>query len=199
MSDRPIIFSAPMVRALLNGRKNMTRRLAWQAPRVAIQVGGGPVEPILVEALWQRVKPGDRLWVRENLKWSEFKNGWLYSSDEDEVTLDSDSPKLPEMVSWAHHRERDYCPSIHMPRWASRLTLTVAATKIERLQIISHKDAVAEGCEETRNRHGDRFTARYHFKKLWGSLHGTSAWAANPEVVAFAFSVSRHNIDRTPT
>lgn len=128
MTDIPIIFSAPMVRALLAGRKTMTRRLAWREGRLSTISEG-----MDIPSPWQKVRPGDRLWVRENMKWSEFKDCWLYSADEAEVSLDADDPRIAKMIGWAHHREQDYCPSIHMPRWASRLTLIVTAAKIGHL------------------------------------------------------------------
>jgi hypothetical protein len=107
-------------------------------------------------------------------------------------------------------------PAIHMPRWASRLTLLVTATKIERLQDISYADAIAEGVEwesadppfyyvpgimphsltavgveEPGGRHAERCYA-----KLWNHLHGPGSWEANPEVVAITFKPVLQNIDR---
>ena len=155
MTDRPIIFSGPMVRALLDGHKTMTRRLAWRECRPGER---GGVREHLPSPL-QRVRPGDRLWVRE-------------------------------------------APAIHMPRWASRLTLVVTAMRIERLQEITAQDCIAEGCEisgmmadpET----GDpipRDDFWRPFSDLWCSLHGKDSWDANPECIVLSFSVHKANID----
>lgn len=104
---------------------------------------------------------------------------------------------LPAWKPWA--------PSIHMPRWASRLTLIVTGAKIERLNDISEDDARAEGCPLDQD--GNSYDppparadcrqdyARYSFRNLWASLHGAASWDANPWVVALAFKVIKANID----
>ena len=84
-----------------------------------------------------------------------------------------------------------------MPRWASRLTLTVTATKIERLQEISEDDARAEGVEAT------QFWREEHppsicFSVLWNSLHGAGAWDTNPSLVCLSFDVAKANIGAKP-
>lgn len=100
-------------------------------------------------------------------------------------------------------------PSIHMPRWASRLTLTVTDVRVERLQDISEADAIAEGCPVSTmpgtighplcpvgfNEMG---TPIYWFRELWNSINGPDAWDANPWVVALTFDVARRNIDAVP-
>jgi hypothetical protein len=93
-----------------------------------------------------------------------------------------------------------------MPRWASRITLEVIGTKLERLQSISADDIVAEGAKESFDseraairgpfaRDAWEEKAQYAFEALWESLHGVGAWDANPEVVAISFKVERRNID----
>lgn len=175
--DRPIIFSAPMVRALLDGRKTMTRRKAWkkEGERGFVQWGEGP-------SPWQRVQPGDRLWVRE-----------ACMSDPDRFTIyraDWERYNVCDTMRWR--------PSIHMPRWASRLTLTVTAVRVERLQEISCADAIAEGIAPAANSQTidcDTPDPRDEFHALWDRLHGEGAWDANPEVVAITFAVRKGNID----
>lgn len=198
MSDIPIIFSAPMVRALLEGRKTMTRRLATRS-YVPRRFKNADVHAIEIASPWQRVKPGDRLWVREGLLRSP-EHHWRYAADGTVIILLRTDPRVSAMIAWAHHKEGDNAPSIHMPRWASRLTLIVVATKIERLQKISDADAVAEGCAGTLGPNPDfpdewDPSPQEEFRELWGSLHGVDSWDANPEVVALTFTVHKTNID----
>jgi hypothetical protein len=221
--DIPIIFSAPMIRALLDGRKTQTRRLAWRRdPRWgdAKPIVGSEAEYMLPRP-WQRVKAGDRLWVRESL--SQYgSEGWHYSADKKAVTLMHGHPSVTAMIAWAHHQERNSAPSIHMPRWASRLTLVVTATKIERVREISNDDAEAEGIEselweqavgyrnyETKDGWFCTWPGvgiyvkpdqirRLSFCSLWKSLHGVTSWDSNPEVVALTFVVHKQNIDTMP-
>lgn len=193
MTPRPIIFSAPMVRALIDGRKTMTRRLAWKvADRQPDIIAGGSHARMSAivrrSSPWQRVRPGDRLWTRET-----WKPHALYAH-----TKPRDIP--PSTVFY--RADDQYAPSntkwvspIHMPRWASRLTLVVTATKIERLQAISEADAKAEGVERPVLLHWPTSPFRSAFRGLWDELHGEDAWANNPEVVAISFRVIRANID----
>lgn len=201
--DIPIIFSKPMVCALLDGRKTMTRRLAHREFRdsdqrsrmVRYQVEGhnyiGNVVCRKPPSPWQKVEPGDRLWVREC--WA----GYIEKMDG------------TTGVPWAHYRATDendflpgmkWKPSIHMPRWASRLTLVVTSTKIERLHDISEADAKAEGWTprpevSAADPEVHRDAARDWFSDLWTDLHGVESWRSNPEVVALSFNVVRQNID----
>lgn len=201
MRDIPIIFSAPMIQALLAGRKTMTRRLAWgdEKKGALVKIGCRP-------SPWQRVRIGDRLWVRESyaqnddqLSDDRTSTSIVYAADGAGRALDNGSPK-----PWR--------PSIHMPRAASRLTLVVTGTKIERLQEISDQECKLEGieCAIHALRYGEHryriyglksaFTSypRKSFESLWCSLHGAESWAANPEVVAISFTVHRCNIDALP-
>lgn len=183
MTDHPVIFSAPMILALLQGRKTQTRRLAmWRTVR-------GRAFP----SPWQAVKPGARLWVRE--AWCETEPGW--------ATFRADHADGGEALKWR--------PAIHMPRWASRLTLTVTAVKVERLQAISEADAEAEGVDgiviPTGHHHvdvviGNKVVGGWHaprrrdvYETLWEHLNGLGSWASNPEVVVLSFTVEKRNID----
>lgn len=186
MRDIPIIFSAPMVIALLDGRKTMTRRLKFGKPRP------GRDKPL---SNWVKVKPGDRLWVRENL--TCVGDGiWRYAAGD---MLQCPLIYRQKLVDWSRKETRGIVPSIHMPRWASRLTLTVTATKIEPVASISEDDARAEGWKRRDDLSSDpevhRDAARDWFSDLWDSLHGVESWRANPEVVAMTFTVKKSNID----
>lgn len=195
--DIPIIFSAPMVRALLDGRKTMTRRLAISAK---VRDNWGMRTLVTNPSPWQKVQPGDRLWVREN--WCRFPENApdgmgacdYYMADRKGSRLEAEVMKR-NGVKWI--------PSIHMPRDVSRLTLVVTATKIERLVQISEADAEAEGAARD---HSVKWAAgdpgcvqdvyRRNFAALWRSLHGEQSWDANPEVVAISFTVHQCNIDQ---
>jgi len=204
MTDIPVLFSAPMVRALLEGRKTMTRRLAWDIARIGPEFPGKP-------SRWQRVKPGDRLWVRESLDLRGDRPDlpiWQASYRADGAPLDLSVPaNLAFAEGKADQRRGRFINSIHMPRSFSRLTLIVDAVKIERLQDISEDDAKAEGCGLYVPGHGfievndlsEGFSNYLDpiggFQNIWTDLHGSESWNANPEVVAISFRVIKSNID----
>ena len=193
MTDRPVIFSAPMILALLGGRKTQTRRLAWRAPARScpgVECEHGfdacPRCDAPRASPWQRVKPGDRLWTREN---------WYAARGADSVKPREMTPDwgvaYAATYSYAetglHGKTR---PAIHMPRWASRITLTVTEVRRQRLWEISDHDARAEGT------HGYRQLEGYPaFRAIWSDLHGAENWDANPGIVALTFTVERRNID----
>lgn len=210
MADIPIIFSGAMVRALLDGRKTMTRRLAWSDWRTCKKCNGGGncpycegVGEIRAPANWRKVRPGDRLWVREKIHVrpiASAMHAYSYADEEDPNMLGGwkkvrllphdHKVKRPERAVWR--------PSIHMPREFSRLTLIVTSTKVERLQDISEDDAQAEGVERAIAGNGPSgviTTYRTGFVYTWGVLHGTDSWLTNPKVVALTFTVHKQNID----
>jgi hypothetical protein len=196
MTDRPILFSAQRILALLDGRKTQTRRPAWRM-NCTNRVAWSPT-------IWQKAQPGDRLWVRECFSFSTIGEDPWYWADGNPDNGDFCRPK----------------PSIHMPRWASRLTLVVTDVRRQRLQDISDADVVAEGItaeevivdvrcyggppvEITATRYfydgcdveGFEFAVDA-YAGLWDHLHGAGAWEANPEVVALSFQVEKINIDQ---
>jgi hypothetical protein len=211
MTDRPIIFSAPMVRALIDGRKTQTRRVLKLDPapveydgmwmwKSGIRWGAvsNPTYPPLPYAT------GDRLWVREVCAtWalSDYRSA-VYRADETDTEWDNVKHDA-RTGAWKLRSP------IHMPRWASRLTLTVTDVRVQRLQEISEADAKAEGVEHDAESQGwwgcaangvggatPRFsTAELAFRDLWNSIHGPDAWDANPWVAAVTFTVERRNID----
>lgn len=206
MVDRPIIFSAPMIRALLDGRKTMTRRLAWKLRACTDEHGEDAHR--MVPSPWQRVTPGDRLWVREAHRYATGQVGdraavVRYAADNDCLAVTMLEPEATGPRGF-NGRLR---PSIHMPRWASRLTLHVEAVRIERLQDISVDDAIAEGIAGNPVQEGTWLSypsgssaagwadPRESFRSLWTHLHGPGAWDRNPEAVALTFRVEKRNID----
>ena len=185
MKERPIIFSAAMVRAILDERKTMTRRLAWRSSANADPTMGDINKP----TIWQRAEPGDRLWVREaHYVWSAgYKDGSGRN-----ISYRATEPEAP--TTWT--------PSIHMPRWASRITLEVTVVRVERLQDISRTDCIAEGpyvADQPSQIDGGTMvwpdpnkpwlmsTPRAWYRELWGALHGSDSWDANPEVAVINF------------
>ncbi len=215
-------FSGPMIRALLDDLKTNTRRLAWGKP-VGLDIDdeeaaelsrkgwkiSGPDDtehrigwqPSRWQRIHREVQSGRRviLWVRENFAtpFARTKNdpGAIYAADADDYL-----GPLRGLHRWGAKEKGKWTPFIHMPRYVSRLTLEVTASKIERLQAISNEDARAEGvdywpdCERARR---DPFPAQ-RFRDLWASLHGMESWDANPEVVALSFKVIKQNIDSLP-
>lgn len=145
MADRPIIFSAPTIRALLDGRKSQTRRRIDKPKRLSGQnifdgtwTDGYVMDP--GNASWRaHCTPyalGDRLWVREGFSTEMLAEGeCIYRA-----TVDDDTDYYPTEIAEIRWRS-----PIHMPRWASRLTLIVTDVRVQRLQEISEADAVAEG------------------------------------------------------
>lgn len=183
MTDRPIIFSAPMIQALLANRKTMTRRYAWRT--------SGQDDAENFPTVWQSARPGDRLWVRESLqRYERAPPTAQYVADITGVPAPLGHMRHPNGAAlWQWYKNR--IPSIHMPRWASRLTLVVTATRIEPLREISDEDAVAEGVLARDAAHPAEGQHRRRFEELWKTLHGEESWDANPEVVVVSFRTEK--------
>lgn len=192
MKARPILFSAPMVRALLDGRKSQTRRVIKPQPVIDGGWEGPPdwalfwkenedgCTPEEMARLCPYGKPRDLLWVRETWAPSvEPENhahariGFTYRADWD---CDDDT----------HLRDFRWKPSLHMPRIASRLTLEITDVRVERLQDISDADKAAEG--GTRDK---------PFGTVWRAINTAPdiRWDDNPWVWVLEFKVHRCNVD----
>ncbi|MBV7408709.1 hypothetical protein [Maritimibacter sp. DP1N21-5] len=196
---KPILFSAPMVRALLDGRKTQTRRVLKPQPYGDVihygweQDAGARWTDQSFDSYRLPFWVGDLLWVREAHKLidrhCDYRADWPEGSQ--------------GHFSWR--------PSIHMPRWASRLTLRVTDVRVQRLQEISEADAVAEGVAHDQDRSrgnciawrdyldrgGKCATGTASFRSLWDSLNAGRGygWDANPWVAAYTFEVIRENVD----
>lgn len=198
MADRPIIFSGPMVRALLDGRKTQTRRVLKPQP-IGVKAAwcySAKVWNILPESPrcsvdWAppRYARGDRLYVRETH--ALVPSSAYRCSPGVPYAVNDEDPYQACVYREGWERSQPgtgWRSSILMPRWASRLTLTVTDVRVQRLQEITEADAVAEGvCDH------DPVCG---YSELWDILHGPEAWDENPWVVALTFTVQHGNIDQ---
>ena len=190
MTDRPIMFSASMVRALQQGWKTQTRRFST-----------GPQG---------RVQPGDRMWVRETFALGKGYDGV--------PPTDVHVKDQPYIRRW-YRADADFNaqsgrgkmrPAIHMPRAFSRITLLVKEARFEHLQDITNDDAQAEGIEPyaiyggravSWKSVGGQFDGltwtdpRQCFRDLWASINGEGSWDQNPRLVVITFNVVQANID----
>lgn len=227
MADKPILFSGPMVRALLAGAKTQTRRIltAWTDEPPAYAGAGFVIalDENEREYRWPRTHAvGDRLYVRESWNWTHVKDlapGETMGRTVEECCEANGGFACPvgDGIVYAatnvhEHPEfgkARWKPSIHMPRYASRLTLTVTDVRVERLQDCSEVDALAEGVERFirpsdglslyRDYGHEKFPhidATGSYRSLWDSINGPGSWDANPWVAAYNFTVERGNIDQ---
>ncbi|MFW5198002.1 hypothetical protein ACOAM1_30235, partial [Pseudomonas aeruginosa] len=214
MKERPILFTGPMVRAILEGRKTVTRRVMKYQPHEDASVTVGNYNITVVDrhgeqqpgpeafgAWWSdgergcicpHGQPGDRLWVRE---------AWAADAQVDAIAPRDLSQGEPiwypadfsvrqtgcSMISKGRGR-----PSIHMPRWASRILLEITAVRVERLHDITEDQAEEEGVERPENitnvdvwdgAERELFNAmnqpRARFRRLWSDINGSESWDAN--------------------
>lgn len=170
MTDRPILFSAPMIRAILDGRKTQTRRIvkpqpaphetwdwSWPVLRPGVTPGTricwrNDVQPNLYPYCPHGHR-GDRLWVRETVQAFANADGTdriRYLADGAEAGHENTREGAERWMDLYHYRKQKSAkvPAIRMPRWASRITLEITEVRVERLQAISEADALAEGIIE---------------------------------------------------
>ncbi|HFT3212736.1 TPA: hypothetical protein ACHV3X_000636 [Klebsiella variicola] len=196
ISERGMIFNAEMVRALLDGRKTQTRRpIKWKQTRFT-EIGereDGSKWPWSEDAehacdFWHPCPfgaVGDRIWVREAFR--------VHSRATDVATL---AYKASERNSWTEQTRRvpvavcnkpatpeKWTPSLHMPRWASRILLEITGVRVERLRSMSQDDARAEGVIAA----SGPMEAGLAFRELWDSIYGEESWKANPWVWVIEF------------
>ncbi|EKN4803127.1 morphogenetic protein [Yersinia enterocolitica] len=199
MNEKPILFNAEMVNAILSGRKTQTRRIikvqpqvteqrlrelgAWQDGFNLSQQVNAAFQAGFIDVSCPLGKPGDQLWVRET--WNKHGGLLTYRADHDWIEEMRKATVCP--AKWV--------PSIHMPRWASRINLLITGVRVERLRDISQEDAQAEGMELTGWRptysdpdSGGEYETPYdNFAELWTSIYGEESWQANPCVWVIEF------------
>ncbi|MQV04125.1 hypothetical protein [Sinorhizobium meliloti] len=203
MTDRPILFSAPMVRALLDGRKTQTRRLCKDQPPPGVTIIRKTIRPFGKEpyhAFERRTKfgnfggevpvkisRGDRLWVKEtHARVGDNGDDHMACPDLTRLVYYRADDVQPELSRWR--------PSIFMRRQDSRLTLLVTDVRVERLQDISIGDALAEGWPGAVE--ANKMPATKWYRHLWDEINGAGSWDANPWVAAYTFTVIKQNIDQ---
>lgn len=213
MSERPILFSSEMVRAILDGSKSATRRIIkpqpvtdgkawacyWEHANHDGQYGPSawgldekPCDSMLGHCPYGEVM--ERLWVRETFAETEGDGGPVVmykaggylmngaTGDKRDGTwkeevFPGDAGKIYPPDKWK--------PSIFMPRWASRLLLEITGVRVERLQEMSHKDALEEGVTYDVSKPDGSPLSR--FQKLWESINGKGSWSANHWVWVVSF------------
>ena len=204
MKEHPILFSAPMVRAILTGQKTQTRRVVKPQPAYVCSDWTFDAEPgdVVMYHWWPyrlresrgrnkraageltpvRIKcpygqPGDMLWVRETWRLWDSKADSVIKGCLKEYDLDYLKTCYVEYRATTDHDEGPWRPSIYLPRWASRLILHVKDVRVERLQDISYEDAQAEGVDPSR------------FAELWNTINAKRGfgWENNPWVWVVTF------------
>lgn len=216
MRESPILFSAPMVRAILDGRKTVARRIMKPQPTWGSHPKGngsmycaewkgrllgldGAREWLLAQCPYG--KPGQRLWVKETHRPRVVHSHGMDACDcadveveyqaDGEIRFYSDGYIDDHSSGWCLPKAAqrgNFVPSIHMPRWASRITLEVTGVRVERLQAIDRAGALAEGIIDLSTPTHTAFgvpgaSLAQHpvraFELLWESLNGAGSWDAN--------------------
>ena len=207
MKERPILFSAPMVRAILAGTKTQTRRVVKQqitpladgsnwhqfdhrGSNYCMNLRNGTVSqwsPLLQFCPYGQ--PGDRLWVRETFcpiyPQDPHYNGGR-PIEYDYAATYKHGHRLGDLIG----EKKKWSPSIHMPRSASRITLEITRVRVERLQNISGADAIAEGLSQTEGGAwlpGLCDYPEWAYRELWKQINGAGSWDANPWVWVVEF------------
>lgn len=224
MKERPILFSAPMVRALLDGSKTQTRRVAGlevinaEPDRYEFRgITSGPgvthfafhdrESGAQVLVLCRYGKPGDRLWVRETFYCDDYSYPNRVSVschwrevDGQRIPIPIEEQRADMLEAMFYRADGDpefecpegpiqWRPSIHMPRWVSRINLEITGMRVERLQDISDADCIGEGIEKTSqgfwSLYGQAdvdgtYSPRTSFRALWMSINGLGSWPTNP-------------------
>lgn len=226
MQERPIIFSGPMVRAILDGKKTQMRRVVkWRPREEGLNLGFSGLELDFYmrdeftsgwvlcsrdgsgcwnDRTWPAHCPygefGNRLWVRETWALEEpsgidYPLRIMYRADKVRRKIDPDSVQWEQIA--AKNEKGGWRPSIHMPRWASRITLEITAVRVERLHDITERDAIDEGVEPFENEDYDEedpgedeeYSYVSGFAELWNTTNQKRGygWDTNPWVWVVSF------------
>ena len=191
MKEHPILFSGEMVRAILDGRKTMTRRVIKPQPVSIPEAKVAHANWIMQNRTCPYGQPGDRLWVRET--WKPTRASCAIATGIDgpgtyvRYRADDSRRTVAHSMKCRGADREPWHPSIFMPRWASRITLEITEVRVERVQDITEEDAKAEAPPFP----FDYTPASYRslFRALWDSLNAKRGygWAANPWVWVISF------------
>ncbi|MBH2876110.1 hypothetical protein ACTVNX_16255 [Serratia nevei] len=212
MKERPVIFNSEMVRAILDGRKTQTRRTIANVGSdncIPLQKPTKTKDGIythVMDAPGNGLCPfgqiGDRLWVRETFAILGNEDGCPIDWDGNLIKGDEKhAARIYKASCWQEpgnyglwsipdrdtQYEGTWRPSIHMPRWASRITLEITAVRVERLNDISEEDAKAEGVKAGVSPGHEHMMHQVAFSELWQSIYGAENWSANPWVWVIEF------------
>ncbi|ELY2035097.1 hypothetical protein [Enterobacter cloacae complex sp. zbq_9] len=217
MTERGLIFNGEMVRAILDGRKTQTRRIIKDCTvgRDSISkfiqiekkfIGCYPEDvPELIRECCPYGVPGDRIWVRETFQGPlfDFEQMEAYQEDSSKFkkpefcVYKADGKPAPEFFDADDNLHCGWRPSIHMPRWASRITLEITGVRVEQLKSISEEEARSEGVARLREGFWKHYqpgwtqhqlSARGSFATLWDSIYGSGEWDRNPWVWVVEFN-----------
>lgn len=187
--ERPILFSAPMVRAILEGRKTVTRRPVKMTDllNVCLEPKEGELKLNAARKLCPLGRPGERLWVRETWFCDHFEvmRGPYLKPDDLDIGKARDDRTLVYAADGLTPYEQEqpvWKPSIHMPRWVCRILLEIIEVRVERLQDISTEQALAEGVKSAEREidpEGNDYSPCELFGGLWTMLNGIESWNAN--------------------
>ncbi|HHZ3197461.1 TPA: morphogenetic protein [Klebsiella pneumoniae] len=216
ITERGMIFNAEMVRALLSGRKTQTRRIIKPQPEATLSgsLSGKWLSRPLNGLLLPKIEDiaihcsfgvvGDRIWVRETFQGPLFDYDLMDSYCNDPTPFEkpefcvykADGVPAPEFYDADDELHCCWRPSIHMPRWASRILLEITGVRVERLNAINEHDAQAEGVAKLREGFWKHYqpgwtqhqlSARGSFVTLWKSIYGDESWNSNPWVWVIEF------------
>lgn len=199
MRERGMTFNAEMVRAILEGRKTQTRRIIKPQPELTERSGfswkgyvyGSASDARETNRNFAHVacpfgKIGDRIWVRETFRVmgcaTDVARLMYKASERNSFT---ESTRTVPVGTCTKQPSQSWTPSIHMPRWASRIVLEITDVRVERLNDISDGDAIREGCSTVDMQSGDQVADV--FTRLWMSIYGEESWQANPWVWVISF------------
>lgn len=197
MKERGMIFNGDMVRAILDGRKTQTRRpvkFPFKDRNLGCELSGNELAGELSSGNYLNSpfgKPGDRIWVRETFQGPLFDIDQMDAYCKDSAPFEktqfcvykADGKPAPEFFDADDNLHCCWRPSIHMPRWASRLLLEITSVRVERIRSMSQDDARAEGVIAA----SGPMEAGLAFRELWDSIYGEESWKANPWVWVIEF------------
>ncbi|ECD9611544.1 hypothetical protein FNZ18_19580 [Salmonella enterica subsp. salamae] len=190
MKERGMIFNGEMVRAILDGRKTQTRRpIKWKQTRFTevAERDDGSLWPWAEDCerggdIWFACpfgEVGDRIWVRETFGW-QIRRDPLGGTGEFRVYRATTPDAVRYQTASGEAAPMKWIPSIHMPRWASRITLEITDVRVERLNAISEEDAQAEGVQSACYEITPPEAAyRVGFGEVWRGIYGEESWVSN--------------------